>query len=207
MTVAKTSSTKTNLEWDEGFMNVNKVGIDSILGEIEGKKKSKTEHSLEDTSSIINLFTPNQKFLNVSIAPGNYSNVKIRVDIAQTVSAPALFLKGKFTDNNDNLIPVEFSLNEGDINSSNNDQQNGNYQGGKDNGLEILALANSLNVDTQNIATATVNVDFKLLFNGVRATDFEAATQVNGKIIINKTSNSTLYNLIKTNINKFSKID
>ncbi len=207
MTVGNTASTKTNLEWNEGFMNVSEVRVDGIAGEIEGKKKSESEHSVEDTSSIINLFIPNQKFLNVSIAPGNYSNVKIRMDIAQTVSAPALFLKGKFTDSKGNLIPVEFSLNEGDMNSNVNNQQNGDYQGGQNNGLEIVVLTNSLNVDTQNIATATVNLDFKLLFNGVNDSDFETATRVNGKIIINKTTNSAIYNIVKANINKFSKID
>lgn len=202
-------TTKSNLIWNEGFMHVTSVRMDSLLGEIEGKKSNEIEQHLQekDSSSIINFFIPHQKFLNVNIAPGVYSNVKIRVAIAQTLTVPSLFLKGTFTNAKGNLIPVEFSLNEGNLNTNFNNQQSGEFLGGDDNELVLIAFAKKLNVDTQNIATATVNLDFKLLFEGVKASDFESATLINGCIIINKTTNSAIYKILKANIKKFSKID
>lgn len=204
-----TNTVKSNLTWDEGFMNVNSIGIDNILGEIEGKKSSESELDSKemDSTSIVNFFIPNQKFLNVNITPGSYSNIKIRVDITQTATSPALYLKGKFFDNQGNLIPVEFSLNEGSLDANLNNQQDGEFHGGENNGLELVAFAKNLIVDPQNIATATVNLDFKLLFNGINDIDFQNATRVNGVIVINKSINSAIYNVLKTNINKFSRID
>lgn len=198
-----------NLEFTSGFMNVSSVALDHAAGEIERHTSNENENlsMKEDTSSIVEFFVPNQKILNVNINPGNYSNVKIRVDISQTSTHPALFLKGNFKNSVGKIIPFEFSLNEGDLNSNLNNEQNGEYHGGQNDGLELSALANSLYVDTQNIATVVISLDFKILFEGIHTSDLESAKLTNGTLIINKNLNQTIYNQIKSNINKFSKID
>ncbi|MBD3749766.1 MAG: hypothetical protein IE931_09735 [Sphingobacteriales bacterium] len=196
-----------NLEITSGFMNVTSVGLDHVSGEIERHASNENLSMREDTSSIVEFFVPNQKILNVNINSGNYSNVKIRVDISQTLTHSALFLKGNFKNSIGNVIPLEFSLNEGDLRSNFNNEQNGEYHGGQNDGLELSALANSLYVDTQNIATVVISLDFKLLFEGIHTSDLESAKLTNGTLIINKNLNQTIYNQIKSNINKFSKID
>lgn len=209
-TIGNIPQINLNLMFTEGFLNVSEVYIegvsrDEVKNEIE--RNNENSHSTDDYSSVVNLFTPNKKFVNLNVASGNCSNVKIRIDIAQKSAVPALFLKGTFTDGKGNQIPVQYSLNEGSANTNLNGNHDKNQDSGEDDDLEMVVFAKALNVTAKNTATATVNLDFKLLLNGVTDAAFETATRVNGQIVVNKTTNRSIYNIVKANIMIFSKID
>lgn len=202
-----TTSTNSKLSWTEGFLNVTEVHVEGIP-EVEGKNetegKDEKDDSMADSTSVVNLFNPNQKFVNLEVAAGNYSNVKFRIEIAQKLTTPALFVKGTFTDSKGNIIPTQCSINN---QSTNNYTNGGEHDENDDNELEIRATASTLNVTAQNAGTATVNLDFNLLFTGITDVALETATRVNGQIIIDNANNTAIYNIVRSNVNSFSHMD
>lgn len=204
-TVSGVSS--STIEWKSGFMNISSIEVNNE-SEKEGSgsegKENSPESAKEDSVKTVNLFVPNEKIGMVDIAEGNYDSLLVKLQITQTLTSPALFLKGNYTNPAGLNKQVEFSLNEGVVNSQTDTQQQGENQGGENDDLKILATLRKLIVTTQGSTVASINLDFKKLLNGVTASDLDSAVLNNGTIIINKTTNTSIYNKIRANINKFS---
>lgn len=206
------SGVSSALDWNAGFMNVSSIeakdGLEAESNAPEGKENSKTAESLkEDSVKNVNLFIPNQQIGIVNIAPGNYDSLLVKLQITQTPTSPALFLKGNYTNQAGLKKPVEFSLNEGIIDSQLDNQEQGEHQGGENDDLKILATLRKLVISAQSSTVASIKLDYRKLLNGVTASDFDNAVLNNGIIIINKTTNISIYNKIKANISKFSNAD
>lgn len=204
-TVSGASS--ASIDWDSGFMNVSSIEVNDGVETEKAKGSESAESSKEDVIANVDLFIPNQQIGIVDVAVGSYDSLLIRFQISQTLVSPALFLQGKYTNPTGLKKQVEFSLNEGQINSQNNVDQQGEHQGGEDDDLKIQATLRSLVVSAQSSTVTTINLDYKRLLNGLTASDFDNAVLSNGIIIINKTTNTNIYTKIKANINKFSNGD
>lgn len=200
----------SKISWNLGFLNLSGIEVNN---KNESEKSSKegnenlNEKNTEDSVKKIDLFVPNQSLGIVDIAIGSYDSLLVKIDISQTVSLPALYLKGNYTNASGVNKIVEFSLNEGVINTQTNNQQNGDFQGGQNDDLKILATLKNLIISAQSNSVASINLDYMKLLLGVTDPDFDQATLTNGAIIINKTNNVIIYNKIKGNINKFSQKD
>lgn len=172
-----------NLTWQSGFANVSSI---SFGGDNQNKNnKHEDDLFMEPTVFKVDLFKTGIFLGNVDIATGNYHNVKIKVELKQTATDPALFLKGTYASSSGSK-PVELSFNEG------SDQ------------FEILVTAKDLNVGAKQHYIEDINLHLDKLMAGVTSNDLNSATITGGSIIINKTSNIAIYAKIKANINSFS---
>lgn len=202
-------ASSATIDWNSGFMNVSSIeaedGVEPEKSSSESRESA--ESSKEDIITRVDLFIPNQQIGVADVAAGSYDSLRIKFQISQTPVSPALFLKGTYVGKSGSKTQVEFSLNEGLINSQSNVEQQGQHQGGEDDDLKIQATLRNLVVSAQSSTVATINLDYKKLLNGLTASDFDNAVISNGIIIINKTTNTNIYTKIKANINKFSKGD
>jgi hypothetical protein len=204
-TALPSSAINSSLTWESGFANITDITSDmeSESSTPEGEKPGK-----ESTTAVItkvDLFAQGQPIGNINIAPGTYANLNVNIEIAQTATEPALFLKGFYTNSANKKTPVEFSLNEGTVQTDVNDQMQGDYQHSDPGQIDLAATAKNLVVDTNS--TASITLHFDKLMAGITTADLDAASQTGGVIVINKTVNVNIYAKIKANLGDSSDIN
>lgn len=172
-----------SITWQSGYANVSSISFD---GQVQNDNNNEENNFSEPQVYKVDLFSSNQLLGNIDIATGTYHNVEIKVELKQTLTDSALFLKGIYTSVSGN-IPVELSL-------------NGN-NGGL---LEIPVTAQDLTIGTMDSYIALINLHLDKLMVGLTSGDFDSATVTNGSILINSSSNITIYNKIIANIYNFS---
>ena len=123
--------------------------------------------------------TPSVVFANLDT--GTYKEIEVRVEFVQTAdpSAIPLTLKGTFTAADGTVIPVEFDVNEN---------------------LTIKAEASNVVLHNTGNLSTIVQLHLDKIVAGITATDLNAATKTGGVIIISSTSNASLFNKIKFNV-------
>lgn len=175
----------TSITWQSGYANVSSISFD---GQNQNDNNSNNEENNFSEPQVykVDLFSSNQLLGNIDIATGIYHNVEIKVELKQTLTDSALFLKGIYTSVSGN-IPVELSL-------------NGN-NGGL---LEIPVSAQDLTIGTMDSYIALINLHLDKLIIGLTSADLDSATITNGSILIDSSNNITIYNKIQANINNFS---
>lgn len=172
--------------WQSGYASVSSISFDGQNQNDNNNSNSEESNFSEPQVYKVDLFSSNQLLGSIDIATGTYHNVEIKVELKQTLTDSALFLKGIYTSTNGS-IPVELSLN----------GNNGNL-------LEIPVTAQDLTVGTINSYIALINLHLDRLMVGLTSTDLDSATITNGSILINSSSNITIFNKIQANINNFS---
>jgi hypothetical protein len=173
-----------NITWQSGYANVSSISFD---GQNQNDNSNNEENNFSEPQVYkVDLFSSNQLLGNIDIATGTYHNVEIKVELKQTLTDSALFLKGIYTSASGN-IPVELSL-------------NGN-NGGL---LEIPVSTQDLTVGTIDSYIALINLHLDKLITGLTSTDLDSATITNGSILIDSSNNIAIYNKIQANINNFS---
>ncbi|GAC1312479.1 MAG: hypothetical protein NVSMB24_34030 [Mucilaginibacter sp.] len=183
-TLTTMASTGGNITWQSGYVNVESISF-------EGKNQENNQgHDdfIEPAVYKLDLFGPNQLIGKVDIAVGTYHNVDIKIELKQTPTGAALFLKGLYASAKGN-IPVELSLNEG------NDD------------MEIKALAKDLTVGAKDSYIAYINLHLDKLIAGVKSADLDGATLTGGTMVISSTSNVAIYTKIKATLGNCSDGD
>lgn len=195
-------SISSALTWQSGFAN-----IANITSDIESKDIEGSESSTESAAAIkkVDLFGQNQLIGNINIAPGTYPNLNVWIEIAQTATEPALYLKGFYTNSAGKKTAIEFSLNEGTVQNDTNNQMQGENHHSDPGQIEIGATAKNLVVGNNSTASITLHLD--KLMTGITDADLDAATQTTGVIVIDKTQNPNIYAKIKANIYNSSDIN
>lgn len=174
--------TPVGLNWESGYVNVSEIKFQAKRNDLEVSYKSKGLAN-------VNLFDISPVISSITLPEGQYDKVKLKVEIKQERDKPALFLKGSYTDGNNNKVPVELYLNEGE------------------NEFEIEVEAKNIMVDSKFSYTGLISLHLDRLIDGITASDLAAATKTNGTIVISTTSNLKLYSKIKANANHFSDCD
>jgi hypothetical protein len=173
-----------NITWQSGYINVL-----SITFEGKNENDNNLEEDFKEPAVYkVDLFNNNQLLGNVDIPIGTYHNTDIKVDIKQSSTGSALYLKGSYATAKGST-PVELSFDE------ENDQ------------MEILVNAKDLTVGAKDTYIASINVHLDKLMAGVTAADLDGATLSNGAILINSNNNISIYNKIKANLNGCSDED
>ncbi len=196
------NSSIANLTWDSGFVN-----IISIVSDLAGQEAGRGESAANSEPVItkVDLFGQSQSIGSINIAPGSYTNLNIRIEIAQNATSPALYLKGSYTNSAGAETPIEFSLNEGNVQNDANNQTQGDNQNVDPGQIEIGATAKNLVVGSNSMTSVTLYLD--KLMTGIATADLDAATKTGGAIVVNKASNINIYSKIKTNLTSSSDIN
>jgi hypothetical protein len=182
-----------NLTTNLSAVNPNQVGVFSVsavtwtFGEanifkfkFEAKKGlTKTEIETSQLQSV-NLFALSPTFINATIDTGTYKEIEVKVVLKEsTTAAIPLLLKGTFTTGAGVAVPLELSINEN---------------------LEIKVEVENVVVDNSTNVQSLVSLHLNKLLTGISSATLDAATRTDGKIVISRTSNVSLYTIIKTNL-------
>jgi hypothetical protein len=167
--------------WDACTMNVTQIEFQA-----EGKQDENSQGAYQVSyewqgSKVINLLNSASVIGDITLDPGIYDQVELQIHATkpQNSTSPVFYLAGNYTNANGTKIPVEITVNE--------DFQFGVEQQGKTlNGMYDYS--------------ALINLNLNLLMNGVLQAELDAAALTGGKMVISATSNSVLYQKIKTNI-------
>lgn len=176
-------STPANITWQSGYATVSSISLDG-QNENEGNKDEQ-DNFVEPSPFKVDLFSSNTLVGNIDIANGTYQNVNIKLELKQTATDSALYLKGTYTSALGTTTPVILSLD------------------GKGEDFEILVKAKNISVTGNQNVVEFLDLHLDTLLAGITTADMDAAALTNGAIVINSTINTDIYNKILANINDF----
>ena len=134
----------------------------------------------------VDLFNLSPVLGSVTIPDGTYNEVELELELKRTLTGAApLVLIGDYYDVNGMKTPIEFHFNEN---------------------FEIEVEAENVVVSSQNYI-GMINVQLNKLLTNVSVSDLSKVVITNGKIIVDGTSNTFLYNKMKTNFNFIGDCD
>ncbi|HEX6913889.1 MAG TPA: hypothetical protein VF145_01525 [Chitinophagaceae bacterium] len=139
-------------------------------------KKGTSEVEFTTSGQTVNLFQLSDVFGNITLPEGSYSEIELKMSLDGSLNSPALELNGTY-----NGIPVKFSLT---------------------TPLLLKAEKNNVTV-TGGSFTAVTDLNLSLYTTGITQGMMNSATQTNGVILISSASNSSLYNIIIQNMDRF----
>jgi hypothetical protein len=178
VTTAPTSP--TNIIWNSGYVYISDVEFKAVKDTTHIKYESKALKKIDLFSTSVSLFN------DVVLTSGVYDEIKLEVSIGSPsgLNEPGIYLKGTYKD-----IPLTFAYDE------NGDQF----------GFEIEGYKFSF--DKTKDYSGLISLHLNLLLNGLTNADLDAATKVNGVIVINHTNNIKIYQQIKQNVQSISDVE
>lgn len=168
------------LSFTSGSVNVSEIDFEAESKTVE------IEYELKKFLNI-NLFNLSPILGSVNIPEGTYEEVELKLVLKKsTDSTIPLTLKGTYKDANGLSTPVEFYFNEE---------------------YEIEIEAENVLVKSNTDYIGLVNLQLNKLLLNIGSNDLSGATKTNGVIVISSTSNLSLYNKFKLNLNAFGDCD
>jgi hypothetical protein len=169
------------LSFTSGSVNVSEIDFEAESKTVE------IEYELKKFLSI-DLFNLSPILGSINIPEGTYEEVELKLVLKKsTVSSTIpLTLKGTYKDANGLSTPVEFYFNEE---------------------YEIEIEAENVLVKSNTDYIGLVNLQLNKLLVNIGSNDLSGATKTNGVIVISNTSNLSLYNKFKFNLNDFGDCD
>lgn len=167
------STTSASITWTSGTANIARFKLEA--------KKDGTEIELTSKNlSNVDLFAISPSVTSITLNPGTFTEIEIKVMFTHSVDPASLPLVLKGTYNNGTSdIPVEFDLNDE---------------------ATIKAEAENVTVAAGMDYTSLVQMHLDKLTKGIATADLDGAAQTNGTIVISQTSNTTLYDAIRLNL-------
>lgn len=178
--VFSTTASPTNVTWNSGYV---------YISDVEFKATKDTTHIKYESEALkkIDLFSPSVSLFNdVILPPGVYDNIKLEVSIGNTSSLnePRIYLKGLY-----GTTPIVFAYDE------------------NQDGFEFEVEGHNYTFDPTKDYSGLITLHLNLLLNGLTNADLDAATQTNGVILINHTTNINIYQQVKQNLEILSDVD
>jgi hypothetical protein len=162
------------LTWTAGIANISKFTF-------EAQRKGTTIDITSRNVDSVDIFSLNPTMTYVTLDTGVYKEIEVKVYLEPSSDTSKLPLKltGTFTNDSSKVIPIELDLNS-----------------------DVTISTEVDNVDITGTAdyTALVTMELYKLMAGVTATELDKATLTGGKIIISKTSNASIYRMIRSNV-------
>ena len=169
-----------SLNFTSGSLNINQVDFEAENKTVE------IEYELKGISNV-DLFNMSSILGSVKIPEGTYDEVELKLVLKKsTDNTIPLTLKGTYKNEAGVSTPVEFYFNE-------------DYE------IEVEAEDVVINSDSDYLGLINIQLN-KLLLN-VASNDLGSATKTNNVVIISSTSNVSLYNKFKANLNAFGDCD
>ena len=175
-----TTSTPSNVTFTSGYV---------YISDVEFKATNDTIHIKYESEALkkIDLFNSSGSLFNDVILPsGTYDKIKLEVSIGNTsgLNEPGIYLKGTYGS-----IPIIFAYDE------------------NQDGFEFEVEGKNYSFDHTKNYSGLITLHLNLLFNGLSNADFDTATQTNGVILINHTTNTNIYQQAKQNLENISDVD
>jgi len=162
------------IQFTSGVANISKF-------KLEAKTVNRSVEIETKNLMNVNLFAPTPALIGTTLDTGIYKEIEVSVVLlpsADTTARP-LTLKGSFTASDGTIVPVEFDINES---------------------LTIKAEVKNVTLDNNTDLSTIVLLHLDKVVAGITAADLNAASKTAGKIIISSTSNVSLFNKIKFNV-------
>ena len=173
------------LEWDSAYMNISKIKFEAEKKE-NAQAKDTTDVLMEwKGPKSVNLWTVSPVLGSISLNPGYYDKIiiKVEADKSDAGSEPTFFIRGVYTNTLGSSVPIVFKM---------------------DDNVVIEAKKENFTINSSTDYTSLINLRLNLLLTDVKQADFNNATMTAGVLIISSTSNATLYNLFKNNLQSLS---
>lgn len=168
-----TISGSSSITFTSGSMIISEIDFEAENDNAE------IEYELKQVVTV-DLFNLSPVLGSITIPDGTYKEVELKLDLRKTTTgAVPLLLKGEYTDVNGIKTPIEFSFNEN---------------------VEIEVEAENVVVSSADYI-GMINLQLNKFLNNITITDLSKVTKTDGKIVISSTSNTALYNKIKSNLN------
>ena len=171
-----------------GASTVSFTSGSMIISEIDFEAENKNVEIEYESKQVVtvDLFNLSPILGSISIPDGTYEEVELKLDLRKTTTgAVPLFLKGEYTDASGAKSPVEFSFNDN---------------------VEIEVEAENVVINSVDYI-GMINLQLSKFLTNVTVSDLSQVTKLNGKIVISSTSNTALYNKIKSNLNSVADCD
>jgi hypothetical protein len=160
------------LVWTAGTANIGKFTFQA--------KRNGVSINIESRNlTNVDIFALTPLVTYVTLDTGLYKEIEIKAFLVNSDTIPPLKLSGTFTNDSTKVIPVEFDL--------------------ADNAT-VTVEANNITINGTTDYTALLDMQLSRVTKGLTVADFNNAKLTGGKIIISKTSNTSLYYKIKFNI-------
>ncbi len=166
--------TIAGLQWTAGTANISRFVFEA--------KRSGVSINIQTNNLMnVNIFSLSPTISFVTLDTGVYKEIEIQAFLEPTSDTAHIPLKltGTFKNDSSKLIPVELDLN---------------------SDVTIKTEVNNFDITGTTNYVALVEMELEKLTVGVTAADLNGATLTGGKIIISKTSNSTIYWKIRSNL-------
>ena len=167
------------INWTSGSGYVREI-------EFEAEKDSSEVDFKSIVSRRIDLFATLSDLGSITLPPSIYKEIEIEINFESVLPDTAFVLNGSFTNSSSGITPVVFIISDP---------------------VKIESEANNITISGSNNYTAITSLDFSLLTNGITENMLNNATRTNGIIVISKTENSNLYNIIINNMDDMDSVD
>lgn len=192
---ASTANARTannNLTIESGFIQIKELEL-----EVEGRNdlgtfEKELEIKFRDIKKVtFNDFDESVDFF-INIEAGEYKEIELELDLIDHKNEPSIYIEGTFSSQNGAVIPVVYEFFGDDI----------------DFEVEIEAEDDGyFTIDARNNPLALFEINAVNWFRGVNDSDFENATRIGGKILINKDNNRNIYSRVTNNIKEIADIE
>lgn len=172
-------NSNSSLTWTSGNLNVSEIDFEAENGDQEIEYELKGQFNVD-------LLNISPTLGNVKIPAGTYDEVELKLELKPSATNIPLSLKGVYTNSSGVKTPVEFHFNEE---------------------FEIEVEAENVTIGGSEDYIALINVQLNKFLLNVSSSDLDQAAKTNGSIIVSSSSNTSLYNKFKSNLNVFGDCD
>ncbi|KAF0150539.1 MAG: hypothetical protein FD143_2542 [Ignavibacteria bacterium] len=166
---------------DSGYVIIREIVFDGEKA--EGGSVSITHEQISTISIATGKATPE---IEVTIPSGKYKDVNLGVEIHDETNKPSIVAKGVYTDNSGVKIPIRFEFNSGEV---------------------FEANAKEHTFASGASALAQINFSPSKWFSTVQSYMLENATKVNGVILINENTNTSIFNIVADKLDDLTQAE
>ena len=111
----------------------------------------------------------------IEIPAGEYTSVNLGIELQDVNAIPAMVIDGTYTNSDDEIIPIRFEFNSGEV---------------------FEANAASVTIPAGTDVIGKITFDALEWFSPITATQLDNATQTDGVIVISENSNSGIFDIV-----------
>lgn len=159
------------LTFQGGTVTIREVVFDADLAD-GSNSISITHEQIADIDLATGTVTPN---VAIQVPANRYESVYLGIEIQDENDIPSVVVDGTFHDSSNESVPVRFEFNSGEV---------------------FEAEAETINLTEDQDVVGRINFDPNYWFSTISTEQLEAATRVDGVIVISETVNANLFSIV-----------
>jgi hypothetical protein len=169
-----------NVSWSSGYASANLLKFEAKNGSgAEVEYKNGVSQHIDVFSSLATAIG------SIDLPQGSYSEIEFKAELAPSGSDAALELTGVFSSGT-STTPIVFSVT---------------------GPLEIKTEKNNVVISDNASYTALTTLNLTQLTSGITEAMLNSATKTNGKIIISSSINTSIYNIMLSNLDNCDEVE